>query len=652
MYHSAPDSIDPQALLDELFPLCRSLSGYGYDQSLDILARYIPFTIEEYASGSKVFDWTVPPRWELDHAVLKDSHGRVILDATENSLHVLNYSQSFKGRISRAELESHLYSDPTRPQLIPYVMSYYNDRWGFCLSHEQRQSLTDDCYEVDIAARKVAGTIKVGVCDLQGKSERIVQLSSYLCHPSMLNNELSGPLAQVYLYHLLRAQPERYYTYRFVINPETIGSLCYISAHLTELQERLEYGLVLSCLCSYYKNGRGKESINPLDLRALNNLEAQARLYPQQEASPPPTQGMPIENATISATPQPDALNQQYFKLQQQLQQQLQESINPNFLPVTLSFQRTRQSVVDELHFVFDQQKQQKLQTLEVSAPSASQSIGSSLRNRMTARSNADAGANSPDTLLAQKLTHQNEPRLLKQWQQALCNDELCYTHGIYSKKRLLSDEERMALYLLRRHDYGTQHGISSAMLDQVLPLSQAYTFAYSRPIDQFLSQLAHSQGDSVSLHRFALMGSDERQYNSPRVNLPVVQVTRVKFDTYPEYHSSGDNQELFALDSILDAALKIWRLLQLYEQQQHKFICQVKGEPQLGKRGLYPDLHSDVGNKEQYERNVRALQQVLTVLSLSDGSFTFDELQQSAGCTPFELSSLLEKLQHHGLIK
>ena len=301
MYHSAPDSIDPQALLDELFPLCRSLSGYGYDQSLDILARYIPFTIEEYASGSKVFDWTVPPRWELDHAVLKDSHGRVILDATENSLHVLNYSQSFKGRISRAELESHLYSDPTRPQLIPYVMSYYNDRWGFCLSHEQRQSLTDDCYEVDIAARKVAGTIKVGACDLQGKSERIVQLSSYLCHPSMLNNELSGPLALVYLYHLLRAQPERYYTYRFVINPETIGSLCYISAHLTELQERLEYGLVLSCLCSYYKNGRGKESINPLDLRALNNLEAQARLYPQQEASPPPTQGMPIENATISA---------------------------------------------------------------------------------------------------------------------------------------------------------------------------------------------------------------------------------------------------------------------------------------------------------------------------------------------------------------
>ncbi|MBU3844618.1 MAG: DUF4910 domain-containing protein [Candidatus Anaerobiospirillum pullicola] len=643
MSQSAPDFIDPQALIDELFPLCRSLSGYGYDQSLDILKRYIPFHVEEYASGSKVFDWTVPPRWELDHAVLKDSHGRVIIDAAQNSLHVLNYSQSFKGRVSRAELESHLYSDPTRPQLIPYVISYYNDRWGFCLSHEQRQSLTDDCYEVDIAARKVAGPLKVGVCELSGQSERIVQLSSYLCHPSMLNNELSGPLALVYLYHLLRAQPERYYTYRFVINPETIGSLCYIAAHYEELTERLEYGVVLTCLGSFYKNAHGKDSISPLDLRDLNSLEALMRLYrPQDSQGCPQRAQYQKSQAAADATngvPQPAALQQQFFKMQQQLLQQLQDSINPNFLPLPLSFQRTRQSVVDELHFVFAQQHQpQQQQLLQTPAtPAFSRGAGK---------------ASSPDVLLAQKLTQQKEPALLEKWQQELQSSELSYNHGIYSKKRLLSDEERMALYLLKRHDYGTQHGISSAMLDQVLPLSQAYTFAYSRAIDQFLSQLAHSQGDSVSLHRFALMGSDERQYNSPRVNLPVVQVTRVQFDTYPEYHSSGDNQELFALDSILDAALKIWRLLQLYEQQQHKFICQVKGEPQLGKRGLYPDLHSDVGNKEQYERNVRALQQVLTVLSLSDGSFTFDELQQSAGCTPFELSSLLEKLQHHGLIK
>ncbi len=565
MFQSAPDFIDPQALLDELFPLCRSLSGYGYDQSLDILKRYIPFHVEEYASGSKVFDWTVPPRWELDHAVLKDSHGRVILDAAQNSLHVLNYSQSFKGRVSRAELESHLYSDPTRPQLIPYVISYYNDRWGFCLSHEQRPSLNDDCYEVDIAARKVTGTLKVGVCELAGQSERIVQLSSYLCHPSMLNNELSGPLALVYLYHLLRAQPERYYTYRFVINPETIGALCYIAAHYEKLTARLEYGVVLTCLGSFYKNGHGKDSISPLDLRDLNSLEAHLRLYrPQDPQGWPQRAQAQKEQAAADATngaPQPDALQQQFFKMQQQLLQQLQDSINPNFLPVPLSFQRTRQSVVDELHFVFAQQQQQKQQHQQLQMQLQTQAAPA------FAIGSIGAGkASSPDVLLAQNLTQQNEPALLEKWQQDLKGgDELSYHHGIYSKKRLLSDEERMALYLLKRHDYGTQHGISSAMLDKVLPLSQAYTFAYSCPIDQFLSQMAQSQSDSVSLHRFALMGSDERQYNSPRVNLPVVQVTRVQFDTYPEYHSSGDNQELFALDSVLDAALKIWRLLQLY---------------------------------------------------------------------------------------
>lgn len=683
MFQSTPDSLDPQALLDELYPLCRSLSGYGYDQSLDILSRYIPFTIEEYASGSKVFDWTVPPRWELEHAVLKDSHGNVILDAAQNYLHVLNYSMPFQGKISRAELESHLYSDPTRPQLIPYVMSYYKDRWGFCLSHEQRQSLTDDFYEVDIVTRKVAGTIKVGVCDLKGQSDRIVQLSTYLCHPNMLNNELSGPIALVYLYHLLRSQPERYYTYRFVINPETIGSLCYLSSHLPELQEHLEYGLVLSCMCSYYKNGGSKEPISPLDLRPLNNLEQQAHLYPHTFYEPQ-TASTASTAVTASAAGSGGVGNAdgkgdgnprhrhltltarlQFFKLRQQLLQQLQESINPNFLPVPLSFQRTRQSLVDELHHLlraeqmplspqcpqtaatdncFNAAVPANLSEISSAATASTNSADSSTTNGV--------GSNSIDALTAQKMACLAGITTAQQWQQLLLSHDIHYNHGVYDSTKQLSDELRLAIYLRQRDDYNTMQGIASEMLDPVLPLSQAYQFHYSRPIDRLLSKLAHNQSDCISIRRFSLMGSDERQYNSPRANVPAVQVTRVQFGTFPEYHSSGDNQELFSLDSVLDSVLILWRCLQIYEQREHNLICQVTGEPQLGKRGLYPDLHSDVGNKEQQQRNYRKLKHLLTVLSMSDGSFTFDELRQILGCSPFELSALIEQLQQHGLVQ
>ena len=139
-----------QALFDELFPLCRSLTGVGYEQSLAILQRYIPFKIEEYPCGSQVFDWTVPQYWTLNRATLKDLQGNIILDTDVNPMHVVNYSEPFKGEVSLEELQKHLYSDPKNPRAIPYVFSYYNKRWGFCLSHKQREQLYDDRYIVEI----------------------------------------------------------------------------------------------------------------------------------------------------------------------------------------------------------------------------------------------------------------------------------------------------------------------------------------------------------------------------------------------------------------------------------------------------------------------------------------------------------------------
>lgn len=262
--------LDLQQLYNELFPLCRSITGVGYRQSLDILKRYIPLSIESYPSGSQVCNWTVPPEWILHRAVLKDSKGKVILDTDLNPMCLLNYSAPFHGTVTRQELEKHLFSLPDMPNIKPYVTAYYNHKWGFCLDQLQRNTLTDDTYEVCIDTEyKEDGAVLVGTCDLSGKSDRIVMLSSYLCHPCMLNNELSGPLALIYLYYLLAALPERPYTYRFIINPETIGSICYLSRHAQELNDKLELGVVLTCLASPYKTGYGISPIDSIDPQAI-----------------------------------------------------------------------------------------------------------------------------------------------------------------------------------------------------------------------------------------------------------------------------------------------------------------------------------------------------------------------------------------------
>lgn len=258
---------DVEELFDRLYPLCRSILGQGYRDSLDILKEYVPFNEDVYLSGTKVLNWTVPQEWVIREAWIKDSEGNIVIDFKNNNLHVLNYSDSIDGMFSLEELKKHIYTYPLDEDAIPYTFSYYKKRWGFCMSQKQLNQLADGQYHAYVDSEFVEGKLVVGEAVLSGKEEKEILLTSYLCHPSMANNELSGPLVLAMLYQRIAEWKNRRYTYRFVINPETIGSISYLSRRGEELKEKLYTGLVLTCLGGTeklrYKTSRSEES--PMD---------------------------------------------------------------------------------------------------------------------------------------------------------------------------------------------------------------------------------------------------------------------------------------------------------------------------------------------------------------------------------------------------
>lgn len=233
---------------DRLFPIARSITGEGYRRSLEILKEVIPFKYIDIESGSKVFDWTVPEEWNVTEAYIINPDGEKILDYKDNNLHVLNYSSPIDGSIELLELKNHIFTIPELPTAIPYVTSYYKKNWGFCMRHDQLENLEEGKYEIVINSTFKKGFVRIGECLLAGESKKEIILSSYLCHPSMANNELSGPITMLYLYHHLKQKKYRRFSYRFVINPETIGSISYLSLKLRHLKENLLGGIVLNCL--------------------------------------------------------------------------------------------------------------------------------------------------------------------------------------------------------------------------------------------------------------------------------------------------------------------------------------------------------------------------------------------------------------------
>jgi aminopeptidase-like protein len=236
-------------LAGRLFPLCRSITGNGFRESLEIIRKIIPeIKVYEVPTGTNVFDWTVPKEWNIQGGGIYRLNGDKVIDFKDSNLHILGYSLPIDKVIRLEDLLEHIYTQPDQPDWIPYVTSYYKERWGFCMSENQKKTLVDKEYHVVINSILKDGSLTYGELIIPGETEDEILISTYLCHPSMANNELSGPVLLTELMKYINQMPKRRYTYRFVINPETIGSITYISKNLDILQQHVKAGFVLSCV--------------------------------------------------------------------------------------------------------------------------------------------------------------------------------------------------------------------------------------------------------------------------------------------------------------------------------------------------------------------------------------------------------------------
>ncbi|MCI8780257.1 MAG: DUF4910 domain-containing protein [Lachnospiraceae bacterium] len=236
-------------LAKELFPICRSITGDGVRQTLQRLKKEYPgLQIIEVPSGTRVFDWTVPKEWNINEAYIEGSDGRRIVDFHENNLHVVGYSLPLDCYIPLHELTKMIYTLPGQPDVIPYVTSYYKERSGFCMSEHQKETLADDMYHCVIDSELKDGSLTYGEIILKGDTEKEILLSTYVCHPSMANNEISGPVVAIELVKWLASLERRRYTYRIIFIPETIGSITYLSFNLDVMKKNVVAGFVLSCV--------------------------------------------------------------------------------------------------------------------------------------------------------------------------------------------------------------------------------------------------------------------------------------------------------------------------------------------------------------------------------------------------------------------
>ena len=422
-----PDS--GQALLDfarQLFPICRSITGNGLRQTLAIIQERLPeMQIHEVASGTQAFDWIVPDEWNIRDAYLLDPEGRKIIDFQQNNLHVVNYSAPIDITLDLEQLQSHLHSLPDEPNAIPYVTSYYEKRWGFCLSDRQRSQLKPGNYRAVIDSSLEPGHLTYGELLIPGTKSEEIFLSTYVCHPSMANNELSGPTVATFLASWLQQWVERKYSYRIVFIPETIGSLVYLSRNLAVMQKRIQAGFNLTCL-----------------------------------------------------------------------------------------------------------------------------------------------------------------------------GDDRCYS------------------YLPSRQE--------DSLADRVVQ----HVLCHTDP----------------TYHRYSFLdrGSDERQYCSPGIDLPVASLMRSKYGSYPEYHTSLDNFEVVTAEGLLGGFTALRRCIEAIEGNERLKIT-VQGEPQLGRRGLYPTLSN--------KTSAASTRSLMHLLAYADGNRDLLDIAEKIATPIWELLPLVQTLKSHKLL-
>lgn len=242
-------------LAASIFPFCRSITGAGVIQTLKVLSDYIgqdgiDLTIHNVPSGTKVFDWTVPKEWVIREAYIEDEAGNHIIDMKENNLCVMGYSTPIDEWVDLKELKQYIFTQEDQPDSIPYVTSYYKERYGFCMSQRQKDSLPDGKYHMVIDSDLIDGNLTYGELILKGETKEEIFFSTYDCHPSMANNECSGPALMAELIRYVNSLSNRRYSYRFVIIPETIGSITYLGTdnHMDYMKQHVIAGFNMSCV--------------------------------------------------------------------------------------------------------------------------------------------------------------------------------------------------------------------------------------------------------------------------------------------------------------------------------------------------------------------------------------------------------------------
>ena len=263
------------ALVERLYPLCRSITGDGLRETLRALQELIPLSLHEVPTGSPVFDWTVPKEWNVRDAYIKDPEGRKVVDFQAHNLHLVSYSVPVQRKMPLSELKKHLHSLPEHPDWIPYRTSYYNEAWGFCLAHNRLLELRDGDYEVCIDSTLSEGALTYGEALLPGESDDEILIFAHACHPSLCNDNLSGIGLAVFLARFL-APLELRYSYRFVFAPATIGSITWLSRNEAILP-KIRHGLVASVLGDpgkfhYKRTYDGNAEIDRAVIRSLGDL--------------------------------------------------------------------------------------------------------------------------------------------------------------------------------------------------------------------------------------------------------------------------------------------------------------------------------------------------------------------------------------------
>src|SRR5215831_10992530 len=271
------------ALTEELYPICRSITGNGVRQTLAILQRHLPLKINEVPSGTEVLDWVVPREWNIRDAFIAHQEGTRVVDFGASNLHVVQYSQPIDAIMPLAQLRPHLHSLPDKPDWIPHRASYYAENWGFCLTHRQLSSLANGLYRVVIDSDLKPGHLSYGELLISGETDETVLFSCHICHPSLANDNLSGIAVATMLARYVQTLRPRH-SYRFLFIPGTIGSLTWLARNEDKVRQ-IVHGLVLSCLgdaggMTYKESRRGNAAIDRVVAHVLAHDEVPHRIIP------------------------------------------------------------------------------------------------------------------------------------------------------------------------------------------------------------------------------------------------------------------------------------------------------------------------------------------------------------------------------------